>query len=951
MLIGRGAEQRAVDALLADAAVSRGGALLITGEAGIGKTRLLEYATTRATAFRLLQVTGTETERDLPFAGLAGLLRPLTDRIDRLPEPQAEALGIALALRRGGTVDRFAVCAGVLTLVTQVAEDGPVGLVIDDAHWVDRASAEAIAFTGRRLLADPVFVLAASRTPDRPASSPVDLPRLQLPGLDDAAASVLATAAAAAPLTRARRARLIRLAGGNPLAIRELARDPAGIDDQPSDLPLPVPAVVADTFGRRLSDVSPDDRWVLLLAAVADGDLAVMDRVRVAQGQDLGAVERAEAAGLVTTTETHVAFQHSLMRSAVYAAATGADRRRAHRLVAAALPTGDEDRRAWQLSASTLGTAEPVAAAMAAVGHRATARGAYVVAAGAYARAARLTPRNQERAERFLRGAEAAWSAGDDRLTVELAALAVRHDRSASPAAWAEGLIGLATARGGSLHEAQELLIGAADTARDRAPDEALVLYADAVEVSFMLLDVVGAGVAADRIEQLITVRDGGPDAEGRAHAEGTAGHDGKSDHDGRSGGDGSLGGDGRSGGDAAAERAAAVASMAVGMARIVAGRPGAEQVRSGVDRLAALGDANDALLAWDVLGPLFLRESDGGRDLVAHAVERRRRASAIGALPHLLWHLARDDATTDRWTRAAAGYGEAIALAREFGQTTELCAALAGLTWLAARMGRTDESDRCGDEGLSLAEAYDLHMATAWIRFARSELELSQGRPEAAVASFRALDAWFRERGMLDVDLSPVPELVEALTRTGRSAAAAALAPDYLARAERKGQPWSLARAVRVRALLAEPADLPGLLAEALTLHGRTLDRFEEARTRLVVGQLLRRDRRRLAAREQLRLALETFERLGAPVWADVALTELNATGVTAHRRSLGPVLELTARELQIALLLADGRTTREAAAALFLSPKTVEYHLRHVYTKLGIGSRAELREQLRTR
>ncbi len=515
------------------------------------------------------------------------------------------------------------------------------------------------------------------------------------------------------------------------------------------------------------------------------------------------------------------------------------------------------------------------------------------------------------------RGAEAAWSAGDDRLTIELSGLAVRYDRSASPVAWAEGLAGLATARGGSLREAHDLLIGAADAVRDQAPDEALVLYADAVDVSFMLLDIAGAGAAADRIERLLATRDS----------------------------------DGATGGDLVAERAAAVAWMAVGMARIVAGRPGAPMVRSGVDRLAAIGDANDALLAWDVLGPLFLRESDAGRELVAHAVDRRRRASAIGALPHLLWHLARDDATTDRWTRAEAGYGEAVALAREFGQTTELCAALAGLSWLTARMGRVEESERHSAEAQQLAAKHDLHMATAWTRFGRAELELSQGRTDEAIASFRALDGWLRERGVLDVDLSPVPELVEALTQTGRTTAARKIASEFFVSAQRKGQPWAQARALRVRALLAEPAELTELLARALELHGHTLDRFEEARTRLVVGQLLRRNRRRVAARDQLQLALQTFERLGAPLWADVALAELNATGVTAHRRSLGPVLELTARELQIALLLADGRTTREAAAALFLSPKTVEYHLRHVYTKLGIGSRAELRDQIRLR
>ena len=330
-------------------------------------------------------------------------------------------------------------------------------------------------------------------------------------------------------------------------------------------------------------------------------------------------------------------------------------------------------------------------------------------------------------------------------------------------------------------------------------------------------------------------------------------------------------------------------------------------------------------------------------------AVSDRREAGTLGELPHLLFHLARADATGERWERAEAAYGEAIALARESRQATELAANLAGLCWLHARQGRAAECQAAAAEAREVAATHDVHSVTAWIGFALAELDLSLGAVADAVAGFESMASLLTDRGVGDPDLSPVPELVEARIRRGDEIGTDPRVTTYLARAARKGSPWSLARSARVRALLCGDEDVDAAFEAAFAQHALTPDRFETARTRLLYGERLRRMRRRSDCRVQLRTAMEDFERLGAQRWTDVASAELNASGVTVRRRQTGPVIDLTARELQIALLLADGQTTRQAAAALFLSPKTVEYHLRHVYTKLNIASREELTARMR--
>jgi DNA-binding CsgD family transcriptional regulator len=321
------------------------------------------------------------------------------------------------------------------------------------------------------------------------------------------------------------------------------------------------------------------------------------------------------------------------------------------------------------------------------------------------------------------------------------------------------------------------------------------------------------------------------------------------------------------------------------------------------------------------------------------------RARTAVGALPFVLNLIARDQATTDRWAMAEASYQEAIDLARESGQQTELTFGLAGLAWLQARRGREQECRRYAAEALQLAADLGMRLHEIWATAALGELELGLGDAAQAAGHFERLQRLLADLGITDVDLSPGADLVDAYLRLGRRDAAQRVATQLATAANAKGQPWSLARAFRCQGLLAaSDSGFAVAFEQAMSQHALTPDSFEAARTRLAYGERLRRARNRVLAREQLRAAAEAFERLGAHPWAVRAHTELAATGETRRARDPGTLTELTPQELQIAVLLTGGRTTREAAAALFLSPKTVEYHLRHVYQKLGIHSRDEL-------
>jgi len=401
-----------------------------------------------------------------------------------------------------------------------------------------------------------------------------------------------------------------------------------------------------------------------------------------------------------------------------------------------------------------------------------------------------------------------------------------------------------------------------------------------------------------------------------------------------------------------ATSRARFLAGTAAGMARILGGD--AASGAAAIHQAIALAESSEQLhddfqlLPWLALAANFAREANTGRALLDRALSAARTRAAVGALPLVLNLIAREQATSDRWAAAEATYEEAIELARESDQRVELAFGLSGLAWLRAHRGQEPECRAGAAAALSLSAELGTRLYEVWAIAALGELELGLGNAAAATEQFERQRRLLRELGITDVDLSPAPELVDVHLRMGRSDRAREVAAEFIAAADAKGQPWSRARARRCAGMLADETEFGQRFDEALSEHELTPDVFERARTRLAYGERLRRARNRVLARRQLRLAVEAFERLGARPWSDRARAELAATGETVRRRDPSTIDELTPQELQIGLMLAGGRTTREAAAALFISPKTVEYHLRHVYQKLAIHSRVELARAL---
>jgi DNA-binding CsgD family transcriptional regulator len=902
MLLGRATEQLAVDRLLAEARNGASGVLAFAGEPGIGKTALLEYAASRAQGMCVLHARGVESEAEVPFASLAELLRPALPALERIPAPQAAALAGALALAPASANDRFAIGAATLSLLSAWAEQAPVALLVDDAHLLDGSSAAALLFAARRLIADPIAVVLTVREGEPSLLDGADLRVLRVPGLARSPATQLLKRANVPDHAIAR---LYHATGGNPLALLQLAPDAARLATAPPEAPVAISTSIAGAFLRRYERLPEPARRLLVLAAASDTrDLVVLARAASSLGLEVADLELAESAGLVTLEDNQVEFRHPLARSAVYAHAPARERRRAHAALAAALPDRDADRRAWHLGAATIGPNDEAAAALEQAGERARRRSAYAVAATGYERAARLTSSDEARARLLFAAADAAWLAGDQRRTLTLLEDTGLHAAAPELAARIEHLRGQVALRRGPVMNGYPLMVSAAARIADTDPELAVVMLAQAVHGCVAAGDTPAMVSAARRAMEL-------------AERHGS-------------------------------RRATFFATMAHGIALVASGRgdAGAGATRRAIDILEQSDElrGDPTLLAWAAIGPLWLREAETGRGLLERAFERARAQAAIGVLPLLLSLRARDQATTDQWAGAEASYDEAIRLAHETGQRAELAAALAGLAWLQARQGYEAACREHAAQATTLCEELGVRFYGLWPMHALGDLELGLGRPATALQHYQAQAAALRDGGIADVDLSPAPELIDAYLRLGRGDEAAAEAIDFVAHASAKGQPWALARAARCRGLLDEARRGEAWFQEAIELHQQTPDAFETARTQLAYGAHLRRARKRVRAREQLRAALHVFERLGARPWADQASAELAATGETARRRDQITRDELTPQERQIARLLAEGNTTREAAAALFLSPKTVEYHLRHVYRKLGIRSREEL-------
>ncbi len=615
MLLGRDRERAEIQRALERARAGTSATLAVVGEAGIGKTALLDHATECAVGMRVLSARGIESEAQIPFASLLELLRPALAMLDRIPEPQAVALEGALALRRGSAQERFAVGAATLSLLAAYAEEGPVAVLVDDAHWLDRSSAQALLFAFRRLVADPIAVLIAVREGDHSLLDGADLPTLHVAGLTSGEAATLLPG-----LTPAAAERLHGATAGNPLALIELAADARDLALAPEGAPVLVSARISRAFLRRVDELDEAARRALVLAATSDsGDLQMLERAAPRLGVDLAALTVAEGAGLVTLNAGSVEFRHPLARSAVYAAASTEERRDAHRALAAALPDRDIDRRAWHLAAAAVGTDDSASAALEQAGLRSRDRSSYATASAAFERAARLARDGERRARLLLEAAETGWHAGMAEGAGTLLDEARGHTADTATAVMIDQLSGQIAIRRGPVMRGYEILTAAAARAD---PERAVAMLAEASLACF------AAGKPAEMLS-----------AAERAHAALT---------------------------DDVSIRSRFMGETALGMALVLGGdaAAGAEALHRAVVLAADAPELHDdlQLLPWLTLGPIFLRGADVGRSALAQALHTARARAALGALPFVLFLLARDQATTDRWAVAESTYEEAIA-------------------------------------------------------------------------------------------------------------------------------------------------------------------------------------------------------------------------------------------------------------------------------------------------
>jgi len=904
MLHGRQEECEAIDRLLADAGGQRSGALVLRGEVGVGKSALLAYAADRAAGrMRVLWGAGVESESELAFAALHQLVRPVLDRVERLPGPQAAALqgAFGLAAAQGG--DRFLIGVGVLSLLAEAAEERPLVCLVDDAQWLDQPSTDALSFAARRLEAEGIVLLVAARDDDLHAFTAPSFHELHLNGLDADAAGELLTEQSPAGLAANVRERLIEATQGNPLALLELvgslsADQLAGRAPLPD--PLPASAGVEQVFLERVRRL-PDSTQTLLLAVAAEEtrDPAVIFGAARALGSGTQEFEMAETAGLVRMVEGRIRFRHPLVRSAVYRGATFTRRQAVHRTLAAAL-AGEEhaDRRAWHRAAAAMEPDPEVADELERSAERARRRSGYAAAARALERSAELTSGEKLRSHRLADAADAAWLAGQPERALGLldrAAAGVPEPRLRADVAHLRGLIELR--RGVPADAFTILAAGSADVA-PIDPVKALAMLLPASEAAFYAGDVALTIEAARRAAAL-------PRSEQRIDQF-------------------TLG-------------------LLVGIGSVLEGDParGAPLLRQAIVLAQTFDDPSR--LGFAGAAARYLGDDTAAHDFYARAVARARATGELVLLPYLLESLAVEEVAAGRYAAATASASEGLRLARETGQESSVCRNLSTLALLEAVQGREDACRTYAAEALERAVPRGLRLQAASATWALALLDLATSRPAEALARLEALAAG-SEAGHPAIALLSVPDLVEAAVHSGQTERGQIALAGFEQWATHAAPPWALALVPRCRGLLSAGAAADRHFTEALRLHGLSRRPFDRARTQLLYGEALRRARRRVDAREHLRAAFTTFQQLGAAPWAERARTELRASGETARQRNPSTLAQLTPQELQIARFVGQGATNREVAAQLFLSPRTIDYHLRQVFTKLGISSRAEL-------
>ena len=908
MLIGRDGECARIDELLDRARLGRSSALVIRGEPGIGKTALLDYAAAKAAEMTVLRTLGVESEAELQFTALLDVCRSLVHHLDGIPTSQAESLRAAFDLGPAVAADRFAIGAATLGVLAAEAEHSPVLVLVDDAQWLDSSSADALLFATRRLQADRVAVVYSVREGEGASLETPGIESITLRGLSrEESASLLQRSDVATGVVE----HLYEATGGNPLALLEL---PSLLSQEqlrgqePLGDPLPAGSGVEKAFARRAETLPAESRQALLIAAVStSGQVEPLVAALESVGIGSRALEPIDDAGLVSFTGERLVFRHPLVRSAAYQVATPSERRAAHRVLADVL-VGPEhaETRAWHLAAAALGPDEVAARALQQAAEQGLRRSGYAAAASALEQAARLSPERDVGLERLAAAADAAWRAGRTKVASELVDETLQEVRDARIRAESLRLQGNIEYMAGRADAAATALLEASVLWEVSNPSGAVAAAADAVNALVRVGDHARALEAARRARSLAPP-DGGPIDLEATVALGCALW---------------LGGDHR-GAEPHLRRALEVLDT---------GLPSSGPLQAA--RLAAIFD--------------WLGRYEQGRAFLAGLVERARAVGAVGSLPSLLALCSWQALHAGRWNEAYADAGEALELSDALDQPVAGIQALGVLTWLHALRG---DEERC----LAYVEAtrrrstdvFGMRRYEHLVYVCLGLLDLGAGRVDAAIANLEQTMRYADERGLYIPGVAAGLELAETYLRAGRTADARATLSAFENALVPDSAPLLAALLERTRALLADADGFDAAFLRALELHADVESPFALARTRLSYGERLRRSGRRVEAREQLRLALEFFERVGTHAWVEMARKELRASGERLRKREVDTTEELTPQELQIALQVAEGKTNKEVGAALFLSHKTVEFHLSRIYRKLDINSRAELIHQ----
>ena len=899
-MLGRRSERETLDQLLDGARTGRSGVLVLRGDPGIGKTALLEYAVQSGSDLRVVRAVGVESEMELAFAALHQVCAPLLDRLDRVPRPQRDALETTFGLRPGAAPDRFLVGLAVLTLLSEVSEECPLLCVVDDAHWLDRASAQVFAFVARRLLAESVVMLFGSREPGDELRG---LPDLVVDGLQDADARGLLASVIPWLLDVRVREQILAETRGNPLALLELPRglspeQLAGGFGLPGALPLS--GRLEENFLRRFRALPEStQRLVLISAAEPAGDPALLWRAAAGLGVEREALQLAERAGLMDVGGAP-RFRHPLVRSAVYRAASPEERRAAHRALAEATDAKlDPDRRAWHLGEATSGRDEDVAGELERAAGRAKARGGLAAAAAFLERSTTLTIEPAHRAQRALAAAQTAYESGSFDGALALLATAEAGPGDEFQSARVELLraqIVFASRRGS---DAPPMLLEAARRLERLDARLARETY----------LEAFSAAQFAGRLARGVGVREVAEAARAAP---------------------------------APAQPADPADLLLAGLAlRFTEGyAAGAPKLKCALDAFRSDELAGEQWLRWIWVvsrSAVDLWDDETWNVLAARHLDVIRKTGALSVLPLAI----------SQRISALASAGGLAAAAPLIDELEEVAAATStqlppyALLVAAARRGREREVSQLIDTTVEPVIARGEGLALSATHWARAVLLNGLGRYEEAFAAAERGSAHVDDMGFYNWSLA---ELVEGAVRSGHGDRGRAALSRLCDTTRAAGTDWALGIEARTRALLSDGEVGESLHREAVERLGRTRIHVELARAHLLYGEWLRREHRRLDARGQLRTAHEMFTAMGVEAFGQRAERELVATGDRVRKRSVETREELTAQEAQIARLARDGLSNPDIGARLFISPKTVEYHLHKVFNKLGISSRNQL-------